>query len=94
MIFTAAGATTFALNGKVQAQATLSPTDPQAIALGYVTDHLKVDKTKFKIFVAGSHCGVCQLYRGEPNSTSGPCALFPRKQVVSNGRCSALQKKA
>lgn len=93
MIFTVAGAATLALNGKVQAQAILSPTDPQAIALGYVTDHLKVDKTKFKIFATGSHCGVCQLYQGTPNSVSGPCALFPGKQVISNGWCSAFQKK-
>jgi hypothetical protein len=94
MIFTAAGAATFALNGKVQAQAILSPTDPQAVALGYVTDHLNVDKVKYKKFVAGSRCGVCLLYQNTPNSASGPCSLFPGKQVVSNGWCSAFQKKA
>lgn len=94
MIFTAAGVATFALNEKVQAQAMLSATDPQAMSLGYVTDHLKVDKTKFTNFVAGSRCGVCALYQGAPNSTSGPCAIYPGKQVASNGWCSAFQKKA
>lgn len=94
MIFTVAGAATFALNGKVQAQAMLSITDPQAIAMGYVTDHLNVDKKKYPKFVAGSHCGSCQLYQSATTSVSGPCAIFPGKQVAENGWCSAYQKKA
>lgn len=94
MILTAAGAATFAFNAKVQAQVMLSTTDPQAMALGYVTDHLKVDKTKFTNFVAGSRCGGCALYQGGPNSASGPCSLYPGKQVAGNGWCSAFQKKA
>jgi len=94
MILSAAGAASFAFNGKVQAQAMLSTTDPQAMALGYVTDHLKVDKTKFANYVAGSRCGGCALYQGAPNSASGPCSLYPGKQVAGNGWCSAFQKKA
>jgi hypothetical protein len=94
MLFTAAGAATFALNGKVQAQAMLSLTDPQAIAMGYVTDHLNVDKKKYPKFVAGSRCGSCQIYQSTPTSVSGPCAIFPGKQVAGNGWCSAFQKKA
>jgi hypothetical protein len=94
MILTAAGAATFALNGKVQAQAMLTSSDPQAMALGYVTDHLKADKAKFPNYVEGSRCGICVLYQGAPNSASGPCSLYPGKQVTSNGWCSAFQKKA
>jgi hypothetical protein len=94
MILTAAGAATFAFNGEVQAQAMLSSSDPQAMSLGYVTDHLNADKTKFPNFVAGSRCGICVLYQGAPNSASGPCSLYPGKQVISNGWCSAFQKKA
>ena len=94
MILTAAGAATFAFNGKVQAQVMLTSSDPQAMALGYVTDHLNADKTKFPNFVAGSRCGICVLYQGAPNSASGPCSLYPGKQVASNGWCSAFQKKA
>jgi hypothetical protein len=94
LIFTTAGVATLALNGKAQAQAMLSTTDPQAMALGYVTDHTKADKTKFPNFVAGSRCGTCALYQGAANSASGPCSLYPGKQVAGNGWCSAFQKKA
>jgi hypothetical protein len=44
MFFTASGAATFTLNGKVQAQVILTSSDPQVLALGYVAEHLKVDK--------------------------------------------------
>jgi hypothetical protein len=94
MILSAAGAATIALNGKVYAVPMLSPTDPQAIGLGYDPDHNKVSKVKHPNFVAGSHCAICSLYQGAPKSTSGPCALFPGKHVDSNGWCSAFQKKA
>lgn len=94
MILSAAGAATLALNGKVQAQVMLTSSDPQAMALGYVADHLNADKTKFPNFVAGSRCGICVLYQGAPNSASGPCSLYPGKQVAGNGWCSAFQKKA
>jgi hypothetical protein len=40
MIMSAAGAATLALNTKVQAQAMVSETDPQAAALGYKADAL------------------------------------------------------
>lgn len=94
MILTVAGAATLALNGKVQAQAMLTSSDPQAMSLGYVTDHLKVDKAKFSNYVEGSRCGTCVLYQGAANSASGPCSLYPGKQVTSNGWCSAFQKMA
>ena len=94
MLLSAAGTASLVLNGKVQAQAMLSPTDPQAVALGYVTDHLKVNKAKYPNFVAGSRCGLCALYQGASKSASGPCELMPGKLVDSNGWCSAFQKKA
>jgi len=93
MILSAAGAATLALNSKVQAQAMVSPTDPQAVALGYVADASKVDKAKYAKFVAGSHCGNCALYQGGAAATGG-CALFAGKQVASAGWCSAYAKKA
>lgn len=94
MILSAAGVAALTLIEKVQAQVMLSPTDPQAMGLGYVTDHLKVNKAKFTNYVPGSRCGLCALYEGSPSSTSGPCALYPGKSVDSNGWCSAYQKKA
>ena len=94
MILSAAGAATLALNSKVQAQAMVAPTDPQAVALGYVADASKVDKAKYPKFVAGSHCGNCALYQGAAGSAAGGCALFAGKQVQSAGWCSAYNKKA
>lgn len=94
MILSAAGACTLALNSKVQAQAMVSPTDPQAAALGYVTDAAKADKAKFPKYAAGQHCGSCSLFQGKAGAASGPCAIFAGKQVSSNGWCSAYAKKA
>lgn len=96
MVLSAAGAAALALNRGAQAQALtpLSPTDPTAVALGYVSDHLKVNKAKFANYVTGSRCDGCMLYQGAPKSSSGPCQIMPGKLVDSNGWCSAFQKKA
>jgi hypothetical protein len=84
MILSAAGACTLALNGKVQAQAMVAETDPQAKALQYVA----VSK------VAGKYCYNCALYTGKADSAAGGCSLFAGKQVAGKGHCSAWAKKA
>ena len=94
MILSAAGACTLALNNKVQAQAMVSPTDPQAAALGYVADASKVDKAKYAKYAAGQKCENCALYQGKPGSAAGGCSLFAGKQVAAKGHCTAWAKKA
>ena len=94
MILSAAGACTLALNGKVQAQAMVAETDPQAAALGYKADASKVDKAKYAKYAAGQQCDNCALYQGKPGSASGGCSLFAGKQVSGKGWCSAYAKKA
>ena len=94
MILSAAGACTLALNGQVQAQAMVSETDPQAVALGYKADASKVDKAKYPKYAAGQHCDNCALYQGKPGSAAAGCALFGAKQVAGKGWCSAYAKKA
>jgi High potential iron-sulfur protein len=94
MILSAAGACTLALSSRVQAQAMVSETDPQAVALGYKADASKVDKAKYAKYAAGQECGNCALYQGKPGSASGPCSLFAGKQVSAKGWCSAYAKKA
>ena len=84
MILSAAGACTLALNGKVQAQAMVAETDPQAKALQYVV----VSKD------AGKYCNNCALYQGKADSAAGGCSLFAGKQVAAKGHCSAWAKKA
>lgn len=74
--------------------ADLDPKDPQAAALGYVTDATKVDKAKFPKYAAGQDCASCQLYQGKPGEASGPCPLFAGKNVAAKGWCSAFVKKA
>ncbi|APB98136.1 high-potential iron-sulfur protein [Polynucleobacter asymbioticus] len=94
MILSAAGACTLALNGKVQAQAMVADTDPQATALGYKSDATKVDKAKYAKYAASQECGNCALFQGKAGAAAGGCPLFAGKQVSSKGWCSAYAKKA
>ena len=94
IILSAAGAASLALNNSAQAQAMLSTTDPQAVALGYVEDAAKVDKAKFPKFVAGQNCANCALYTGKAGAAAGGCTLFAGKQVTAKGWCTAHAKKA
>jgi len=72
----------------------VDPTDPQAKALGYVTDAAQADKARFPKYAAGQTCGSCQLYQGKPTDANAPCAIFAGKQVAAKGWCSAYTKKA
>lgn len=63
--------------------AMVSPDDPTAKALGYV-EHSTVD---------GSSCANCVLYSGAAGAASGPCAIFPGKEVVPTGWCKSYAKK-
>ena len=74
--------------------AELDPKDPQAAALGYVTDATKADKSKFPKYAAGQDCVTCQLYQGKAGDASGGCPLFAGKTVAAKGWCSAYAKKA
>ena len=76
------------------AQAVLSETDPQAVALGYKADTKKVDQKKFPKHEPSQHCGNCQLYQAKPTDATGPCPLFAGKLVAKDGWCSAWVKKA
>jgi hypothetical protein len=74
--------------------ADVDPKDPQAAALGYVTDATKADKTRFPRYAAGQDCAGCQLYQAKPTDASGPCPLFAGKSVAAKGWCSAYAKRA
>ncbi len=83
-----------AMAGKAFAQAPmLDEKDPTAVALGYVADAAKADKAKFPKFVAGQHCGNCQLFQGKAADAAGACPLFAGKQVATKGWCSAFAAK-
>ena len=72
----------------------LDEKDPQAVALGYVTDASKVNKPKYTTYAAGQACANCQFYQGKAGATMGPCPLYGGKQVSAKGWCSAYAKKA
>jgi len=72
----------------------LDEKDPAAVALAYVDDASRVDKTRYPQYVAGQVCSNCSLYQGTAGSTQGGCSLFPGKQVAAKGWCSAWAKKA
>ena len=74
--------------------AEVDPKDPQAAALGYVTDASTADKTKYPKYAAGQTCANCQLYQGKAGDASGGCPLFAGKTVAAKGWCSAYVKKA
>ena len=71
----------------------LEESDPQAVALGYRQDTKKVDDKKYPNHSPAQDCANCQLYQGKVKEASGPCALFPGKQVAAPGWCSAWNKK-
>jgi hypothetical protein len=68
--------------------------DPQAKAMGYVTDTNKADKAKFPKHTVAQKCESCQLFQGKAGDKQGPCPLFAGKSVESTGWCSAYMKKA
>ncbi len=65
--------------------------DPTAAALKYVPD---ATKSKDPKYVAGSHCGNCQLFQGKATDKAGPCPLYAGKWVATAGWCTAYAKKA
>jgi hypothetical protein len=72
----------------------VDPKDPTAIALGYVSDATKADKTKFPKYAPGQSCSGCALYQGKAGDAAGPCPLYAGKAVAAKGWCSAFVKKA
>lgn len=93
MLHTLAGAGAVALTSRAQAQALLSETDPQSVALGYKADTTKVDKAKYPKHAATQLCNNCALYAGKATDAAAGCPLFPGKQVAGKGWCSAWAKK-
>ena len=87
------GGTALLAGNAMAAPPMLAETDPQAKAMGYVTDATKADKAKFPRYAAGQSCSNCALYQGGSAAVGG-CPLFPGKDVAAKGWCSAYAKKA
>ena len=61
--------------------------DPQAQALGYVSNAAQVDLKRFPSYVAGSNCENCLQLSGQPGNTYRPCATFKGRLVAASGWC-------
>jgi len=72
----------------------LDEKDAQAVALGYVSKAARVDKIKFKNYVAGSQCSGCALFLGQAGDTTGGCQIFVGKAVSASGWCTSWVKKS
>ena len=72
------------------APATVSETDPTAVALGYKANVKSVKSPKF---VAGQACKNCNSYQGKATDAKAVCPLFGGKLVAGNGWCTAWVKK-
>ncbi len=71
----------------------LDPTDPQAVALGYVHDNAEVNKEKYAKFEPTQKCANCQLYQGTADDPWAVCPIFGARQVAGPGWCSAWVPK-
>ncbi|MFZ2990409.1 high-potential iron-sulfur protein [Ideonella sp.] len=93
-MMTVAATGTTLLAGQALAQAKLDEKDPQAVALGYVSDSTKADAKKYPKHAATQVCSNCALWQSKPTDALGNCPLFAGKQVAGKGWCSAWAKKA
>lgn len=83
-----------AASAQAQGAPMVNEKDAQAVSLGYAADTTKVDAKKYAKHAATQMCSNCALYTGKAGEASGPCGIFPGKQVASKGWCSAYAKKA
>ena len=67
----------------------VSPDDPTAHALKYVSDATKATDAK-----PGSKCANCTFYQGDAGASQGGCPLFPNKSVKADGWCSSWTAKS
>ncbi len=71
----------------------LAESDPQAKALGYVSDASKVDAKSNPTYKPGQNCAGCLQLTGKVGDAFRPCNLFPGKTVSAKGWCKAWVKK-
>jgi len=73
--------------------AVLEASDPQAKALGFVTDAAAVDPKANPKFAAGQNCASCSQYKGKPTDATAPCVIFSMKTVPAAGWCKVWAKR-
>ncbi len=71
----------------------VSPEEPLASSLGYVTDTTQVNAQKYPGHAVSQACSNCALYSGQPGDAKGPCSIFANRLVNAQGWCSAYAKR-
>ena len=72
----------------------LQPSDPVAQPFGYHLNATSVDVRQFPSYKPGQRCGTCLMYQGKAHETWGPCNLFPRRVVNTDGWCRVWAAKS
>ena len=71
----------------------LDPSDPTAQALGFVTDHTKVDAKANATYKPDQDCGNCAQFTGKAGDATGGCNIFAGKTVPAKGWCKVWAQK-
>ncbi len=71
----------------------LDPNDPQAKALGYVSDASKVSASAEPTFKPSQKCGTCAQFQGKASDATGGCNIFVGHTVPSGGWCKVWAQK-
>ena len=66
---------------------------PTAVALAYVADNARVDRSRHAGFQPDQKCASCALYQGAAGSQAGGCPLFAGHWVAATGWCTAWARK-
>jgi len=76
----------------------VTPDEPLAQAMGYVTDATTVDTAQFPKRAgdagAAQFCNNCALYAGKEDDETAPCSIFQNRPVRGAGWCNAWVAKS
>jgi hypothetical protein len=78
---------------EADAMTPLDPNDPQAKALGFVSDASKVNAAANPTFKAGQTCGTCAQFQGKASDANGGCNIFVGHTVPAGGWCKVWAQK-
>ena len=71
----------------------LDPNDPNAKALGYVTDATKVNAANNPTYKANQKCATCAQFQGKAGDATGGCNIFAGHSVPQGVWCKVWAQK-
>jgi hypothetical protein len=78
---------------EAQGMTPLDPNDPQAKALGFVSDAGQVNAAANATYKPGQKCGTCAQFQGKAGDARGGCNIFVGHTVPSGGWCKVWAQK-